>query len=121
MARFADDSLESLSSLHAIEHFGLGRYGDPVGPDGWHKVMGALERVLGRGGRLYLSVPIGRERLCFNAHRVFGPTRVIEAMPRLQLLSFSAVDDSGALVSPARPEDFSTAQFACGLYELTKP
>lgn len=121
MARFPDDSVESLSSLHAIEHFGLGRYGDPIDPSGWCKALGALERVVARHGRLYLSVPIGRERLCFNAHRVFSPTRIIEVMRRLHLLSFSAVDDSGALVTPARPEDFLTARFACGLYEFTKP
>ena len=28
-----DDSVDSISSLHAAEHFGLGRYGDPVDPE----------------------------------------------------------------------------------------
>ena len=28
---------DSVSCLHALEHFGLGRYGDPVEYDGWEK------------------------------------------------------------------------------------
>lgn len=38
----ANESISSLSSLHAIEHFGLGRYGDPVDPDACFKAMEAL-------------------------------------------------------------------------------
>ena len=79
LARFADGSLESLSTLHAVEHFGLGRYGDPIHPDGWRRAAEALARVLAPGGRLYFSVPIGRERLVFNAHRVFSPERCLRA------------------------------------------
>ena len=42
----ADGTLSSLSSLHAIEHFGLGRYGDDIDPDAWKKVLHSFERVL---------------------------------------------------------------------------
>lgn len=117
---FASASVESLSSLHAIEHIGLGRYGDSIDPNGWSKALSELNRILAPGGRLYLSVPIGKQRLCFNAHRVFRPRTIIEACTGLQLVSFSAVDDSDRLVQDASPDAFDNAQLACGLFEFTK-
>jgi len=118
-----DGSVESLSSLHAIEHFGLGRYGDPIDPEGWRKAMCSLARVLAPGGRLYVSVPIGRERLVFNAHRIFSPRTVLDtfASAGLELVSFSAVDDAGDLVEDADPAQFEAARHSCGLFELTRP
>lgn len=114
-----DHSVESLSSLHALEHFGLGRFGDPVDPDGCFKVMDSMARVLKPGGKLYFSVPIGLERLEFNAHRVFNPAAILDAFKGLSLLSFSAVNDRGDLVADASPDDFTQAHMACGLFEFT--
>jgi len=116
----ADQSVESISSLHAIEHFGLGRYGDRVDPDGWRKALLALQRVLGPGGRLYLSVPVGRERLCFNAHRIFSPMRVLDAVSNLELVSFAGVDDSGRFLDGVKPEGLANQEYACGLFEFTR-
>ena len=90
LRQFDDGSIESLWSLHAVEHFGLGRYGDPVDPQAPFKVMEAFARVLAPGGSLYFSVPVGRERLVFNAHRIFAPSTIISALDGLKLLSFSA-------------------------------
>ena len=117
---FADDSLRSVSSLHAIEHFGLGRYGDPIRPSAWREAMESLQRVLAPGGVLYFSVPIGRERLRFNAHRIFSPRTVLEVFDRLRLVSFSAVDDGGHFHSDSDPERYLTADMSVGLFELTK-
>src|SRR4051812_35835723 len=104
---FADGSIASLSCLHAIEHIGLGRYGDPILPDGWRRALAECSRVLAPGGRFYLGTPIGRERLHFNSGRVFLPQTIIAAMPALRLASFSAVDDAGYLVEPADPAAFA--------------
>ncbi len=49
------DSVESLSSLHAVEHFGLGRYGDSIDPEACFKAMRSFARVLKPGGVLYLD------------------------------------------------------------------
>ena len=120
LARFADDSLDSISTLHAVEHFGLGRYGDPIDPEGWRRAITSLARVLAPGGRLYFSVPIGRERLVFNAHRVFSPRTLLAAFSSLRLVSFSAVDDAGDLVPDADLNRFADAHNSCGLFEFTK-
>lgn len=63
---------DSLSCLHTIEHFGLGRYGDSIDPDGHIKGVEQLKRMVKPGGLLYLSTPIGPQRVEFNAHRIFA-------------------------------------------------
>ncbi len=120
LSDFADGSIDSLSSLHAIEHFGLGRYSDPIDPQACFLAMGALARVLKPGGRLYFSVPIGRERVEFNAHRVFAPQTILREFSQLRLVSFAGVDDAGDFKPDAKPDDFSGARFSCGLFEFTK-
>lgn len=117
---FGDASIDSISSLHAIEHFGLGRYGDPLCPEGAVLALSELARVMARDGRMYLGLPIGREKVMFNAQRVMSPKRVLEALTPLELISFSAVSDSGQFVPDADPANFEGASYSCGLFELTR-
>jgi len=120
LSQMATSSVGSISSLHAAEHFGLGRYSDPIDPQACFKFMRALQRVLSPGGRLYFSVPIGRERVEFNAHRVFAPKTVLETFSDLQLASFSFVGDDGRLYESADPLTLPEYEMACGLFEFTK-
>ena len=120
LSRFEDSSMDSLSSLHAIEHFGLGRYGDPLDADAHLRAMRSLARVLMPGGRLYFSVPIGRQRVQFNSQRIFSPLTIIEVFKDLKLVSFSAVNDLGEFIGDARPEDFAELKCGCGMFEFTK-
>lgn len=117
---FPDNSVESISCLHVIEHIGLGRYGDDIDPDGWKKACKELQRVLTKGGRLYLSIPIGKPRVCFNAHRVFGPYVIIGAFNMLKLLNFSFIDDGGYMKTHGDIDDCKNQNYACGLYLFTK-
>ncbi len=116
-----DGSIASLSCLHVIEHIGLGRYGDPLDPDGPSKAAGELSRVVAPGGRLFLSTPIGRKRIEFNAHHVFDPIEIMSSFAPLSLDRFSFVDDAGALRSDATPDEARNARYACGLFEFIAP
>src|SRR5437667_3005949 len=92
---FLDNSIPSLSCLHAAEHVGLGRYGDPLDPAGTQKAAKELARVLAPGGHLYFAVPVGKSHVCFNAHRVHDPQAIIEFFSDLELREFSAVGEHG--------------------------
>lgn len=117
---FEDGSIQSLSCLHVIEHIGLGRYGDPIDPEGSKKAARELERVLGRGGRLYLSLPVGRERVCFNAHRVHAPESAIRYFESMNLLEFSYVSDTGSFLERQSVQDANGSDYACGMYVFEK-
>lgn len=114
----ADGTLRSLSSLHVIEHVGLGRYGDPVDPAGSAQAARELARVLAPGGRLYVSVPVGRERVCFNAHRVFSPGSLASMFAPLELAGFSLVDDAGRFAEQASLEHAASLDYGCGMFEF---
>jgi SAM-dependent methyltransferase len=121
LAPLADLSVASLSSLHAVEHFGLGRYGDEVDLDAPARALDEFRRVLAPGGRLFLSVPIGRRRVDFNAHRVFDPLDVVEMLPGLQLVRFDAIDDDGVFHEVANPASFAGENYGLGIYVFEKP
>lgn len=116
---------DSLLCLHALEHFGLGRYGDPIDPDGYRRGFEALAHMLRPGGRFYFSVPVGKcQRVGFNGHRVFAvPTILDLAAEALTLTGFAWVDDAGMLhedcpASEAHiPDD---VRYGCGIFELCR-
>ncbi len=114
------NSVQSLSCLHTIEHLGLGRYGDPIDPSSPDAALSEMDRVLAPGGRLYLAAPIGRERLMFNAHRIFDPSRIPSSLANLRLVSFAAVNDAGHLDLQNDPDHYANANYSCGIYEFTK-
>jgi SAM-dependent methyltransferase len=70
---------DSLSCLHAIEHFGLGRYGDPIAVLGYQQGISNMTRLLKPGGIFYLATPIGQERVEFNANWVFDPRTIVSS------------------------------------------
>ncbi len=62
-------------SISSIEHDGLGRYGDPIDPNGDLRAMRELKDLLKPGGLLLLAVPIGPDAVVWNAHRIYGRKR----------------------------------------------
>ncbi|MCX8155715.1 MAG: DUF268 domain-containing protein [Verrucomicrobiae bacterium] len=63
-------------SISSFEHDGLGRYGEPLDPDGDLKAMQLMKRLIKPGGRLFLTVPVGRDKVVFNIHRIYGRLRL---------------------------------------------
>ncbi len=118
---FADDSLESVSSLHVIEHVGLGRYGDPLDPGGSARAIAELARIVRPGGHLYLSVPVGRERVCFNAQRIFSPATIVKLAAGLSLQSFALVDDGGRYHDRASVDSAADLDYGCGMFDFSRP
>jgi hypothetical protein len=112
---------DSVSCLHALEHFGLGRYGDPIDLDGWKKGIVNLASLMCSGGRLYLSVPIGEQCIEFNVQRIFSPTTIIDfaQTQRLKLVEFSYIDDAGDFHERKTPSEAVT-EFGCGCYLFVK-
>lgn len=117
---FAHKSLPSLSCLHVIEHIGLGRYGDPLDTLGARRAALELQRVVADGGKLYLSTPIGRERVCFNAHRVFSVATILAMFSELRLTEFSYVDDEGVLHQGVSPDRVPELDYGCGFFEFIR-
>jgi hypothetical protein len=66
-------------NVSTIEHFGLGRYTDPVGPDFDLKAMAKLRGLMESGGVQLLTCPVGRDAVIGHWHRVYGEER----LPRL--------------------------------------
>lgn len=117
---------DSLSCLHAIEHFGLGRYGDPIDFEGHLKGLDSLNAILKPGGTLYLSTPIGPQRIEFNAHRVFNVKYLLSLLEgKFKLRNFSYVDDQGDLhenvtLTERGQSDSFGCHYGCGIFELEK-
>ena len=116
-----DGTVDSISCLHVIEHIGLGRYGDAIDPAGAASAAAQLAAVVAPGGRLYLSTPVGRGRVCFNAHRVFDPEAVPIMFPGLSLVEFCYVDDAGVFHEGVATERAGGCDYACGMFILERP
>ncbi|PMP81051.1 MAG: hypothetical protein C0175_06240 [Caldisericum exile] len=116
----------SISALHSIEHFGLGRYGDPIDFDGHLKGLNSIYKILKKGGKFYFSVPIGPQRVEFNAHRVFNLTYLLSLFKdKYSIDSFSFVDDKGELNYDVALTDNLVnnncyCNYGCGIFEMTK-
>jgi len=117
---FEGNSLQSLSCLHVAEHIGLGRYGDALDPKGTERACRELARVLAPGGNLYFAVPVGKQRVCFNAHRIFSPQRIMDYFNDLRLIDFAVIDDSGTFREKMQPSDLENAVYACGCFHFVK-
>lgn len=116
---------DSISCLHTIEHFGLGRYGDFLDPNGYKQGFDNLFKMLKPNGILYISFPISNvSRTEFNAHRVFNPLDIFtwsENCEYLELKCFDYVDDDGDLhVDCNLNQDFSGLRYGCGIYTFKK-
>jgi SAM-dependent methyltransferase len=67
-------SFDLVLSLCALEHFGLGRYGDEFDLSADQRAFGEMVRVLKPGGRLIFTTTVTRAQpsIAFNAHRVYS-------------------------------------------------
>ena len=117
---------DSVSSLHAIEHFGLGRYGDSVDYYGHIKAIDNIYRLLEKQGTFYISVPIGTQRIEFNAHRIFDLSYLLKTFDnKFKINYFSYVNDRGDLFEDVKLDNDKVinnyhCNYGCGIFEMLK-
>ncbi len=117
---FPNGSVESLSCMHVIEHVGLGRYGDPLDPDGDLKAIAELIRVLAKGGNLLFVTPVGMPVIRYNAHRIYSYNQIVSYFSGLKIRQFALVDDKGRFVVDANKSLVGQQKYGCGCWWFTK-
>ncbi len=116
---------DSISSLHAIEHFWLWRYWDPIDID-WHlKWLENIYKILKKWGVFYFSVPIWKQRIEFNWHRIFDIKYLYNLFKdKYNILTFSYVDDKWDLYENIDISKWFDSNFWCnywcGIFEMRK-
>lgn len=117
---------DSLSCLHALEHFGLGRYGDKINVNGYKLGLRNMANILKKEGIFYLATPIGNPRVAFNAHRIFDPYELKSIMQEvgLQLKEFAWFgEDKKIIGSVDIDSDFnklSKLPYSLGIFTFVK-
>ena len=117
---------DSLSCLHALEHFGLGRYGDKLNVNGYKFGLINMANILKKGGIFYLATPIGNPTVAFNAHRIFDPYEILSIMDGvgLQLKEFAWFgEDKKIIESTDVDSDFdilSKLPYSLGIFTFVK-
>jgi SAM-dependent methyltransferase len=72
----ATESVDVVVSISTFEHVGLGRWGDPIDPDGDIKEMREVHRILRSGGYVVLTLPYGAPTVVYNLHRIYNDGRI---------------------------------------------
>ncbi|MHB9056437.1 MAG: DUF268 domain-containing protein [Paludibacteraceae bacterium] len=123
------ESTDSISCLHALEHFGLGRYGDPISYDGYLKGLKNITMLLKKAGKFYFSVPMGNQRIEFHAHRIFSLQYLIKLVSEnFTVEEFSYINDKNeffpeinlAAISESDMQNNFGCNFGCALFVLIK-
>ena len=114
---------DSLSCLHSIEHFGLGRYGDKIDPNGHKKGFLNLVKMLTKNGILYVSFPLSSNNVNeFNAQRLFKIDEVLNWSTDIKLLRFDYIDSKCNLYLNKDINKIKKSKIinVCGIYSFKK-
>ena len=118
---FSDNSVESISCMHVIEHIGLERYGDPLDPQGDLKAIFELKRVTAKNGDLLFVVPMGSQSIIqYNAHRIYTYDQILSYFSEFDLINFAYVNDAGTYSANATQQDTENQMYGCGCLHFRK-
>ena len=121
--KFNDNSIESLSCMHTVEHLGLGRYGDNIDPEADLKAIKELTRVLAIRGSLLFVVPIGKPKIIFNAHRIYSYEQIVKYFSNLKVEEFTLIpgnpEDGGLVKNPSK-ELTAKQEYSAGCFWFKK-
>lgn len=116
---------DCVSCLHTLEHIGLGRYGDNLDANGWKKGLKSLVELIAHQGELWISVPIGIQRVEFNAHRVFDPESIFQELVKnnMKLQGFYYINNDRLVESNDYQADFlrlKSKNYSLGIFNCIK-
>jgi len=120
---FEDNTIETLSCMHTIEHVGLGRYGDHLDAKGDLKAMKELQRVVRPGGSLLLVTPVGKQKILFNGHRIYSFETITQAFDKMALVEFSLIPDNAleiGMIFNCPTETVKQQDYGCGCFWFRK-
>lgn len=120
---FEDNSIISLSCMHVVEHVGLGRYGDSIDINGDLKAIMELKRVVKPGGDLLFVIPIGENKIMYNAHRIYSYDQIMSYFDNFHLIEFSLIQDDsfgGNIIHNASKEMADLQEYGCGMFWFKK-
>ncbi len=123
---YLNGTIESLSCLHVLEHFGLGRYGDKLDAKGDLKGAAGLIALLKPGGTLLLALPLAEKpAMRWNAHRIYSYEMVGAMFAGLMEMEFYLIPDraetGGILSGEAARAALAGQRYACGCWLFKKP
>ena len=111
----------SVSSLHSIEHFGLGRYGDSLDTAGHEKGLRNISSCVAPSGTLYVSFPIGEAAIEFNAQRIIDPLWPEKILTNFELEEFVLIPWTAQPIYGLKPSDVDTSVWGqAGLYRFKR-
>ena len=120
--KFQTESIKSLSCMHTIEHIGLGRYGDPIDPEGDIRAINELSRVTCPGGHLLIVVPVGIQKVQFNGQRTYSYDWIVTKFDDFILREFSLIPDNknSGIIWDADPQTVILQENGCGCFWFQK-
>ncbi len=111
---FDDDFFDVVTAISTIEHVGLGRYGDPVAPDGDKEAMNEIKRVLKPEGQLIMTIPCGQDTICYSKEsiplsKVYSPESLIQLLSGFQIMECSYIVKRNRVWFPASVKEAEKA------------
>lgn len=114
-------AFDSVSSLHCIEHFGLGRYNDPLSLNGHETGLINISKLVSNDGNLYVSFPIGEEVIEFNSQRIIDPLWPEKVLKNFRLEEFVLIPWKGVPKFGLNPRDVDKKVWGqAGLYKFRR-
>ena len=124
---FPDSFFDAVSAVSTLEHIGLeGRYGISKGdPEGDAKAVREIRRILGKGGRLLVTLPYGIEKRQTTLNRVYNQDSLKELFSNWEIKEkvFYSQDSEGFWIPVVEEETWRLAKNkeAIALLELALP
>jgi hypothetical protein len=98
----APQKFDAIISISNIQHDGLGRYNDPLNPEGDIIAMDIFKAMLRPGGYLFLSVPVCKDSLLFNTTRTYGRTGLPLLLKGWKIIESFGFNESDFSKSPKK-------------------